>query len=100
MKRIQNFINGRFVDGTGDLFENRFPATGEVQSLVSAAGEQDVDAAVSAAKRALRGPWARLSVQERIALLRRQRDDIDSAVEELTRFIETVKKVEAKQKAG
>lgn len=38
--------------------------------------------------------------QERIALLRRQRDDIDSAVEELTRFIETVKEVEAQQKAG
>lgn len=32
--------------------------------------------------------------QERISLLRRQRDDIDSAVEELTRFIDTVKKVD------
>ena len=38
--------------------------------------------------------------QERIALLRRQRDDIDSAVEELTRFIDTVKKADAKEKAG
>ena len=35
--------------------------------------------------------------EERIALLRRQRDDIDSAVDELSRFIETVKKVDAGQ---
>lgn len=37
--------------------------------------------------------------QERIALLRRQRGDIDSAVEELLRFVETVKKVDARKKA-
>lgn len=35
--------------------------------------------------------------EERIALLRRQRDDIDSAVDELSRFIEMVKKVDAGQ---
>ena len=33
--------------------------------------------------------------EERIALLRRQRDDIDSAVDELSRFIDMVKKVDA-----
>jgi len=31
-------------------------------------------------------------------LLRRQRDDIDSAVDELSRFIEMVKKVDADKK--
>jgi DNA-binding transcriptional MerR regulator len=36
--------------------------------------------------------------EQRIALLQRQRDDIDSAVDELTRFIDTVKKVEAGRK--
>ena len=35
--------------------------------------------------------------QQRISLLQRQRDDIDSAVEELKRFIDMVKKVEAGQ---
>ena len=35
--------------------------------------------------------------EERIALLRRQRDDIDSAVDELSRFIDMVKKVDAGQ---
>ena len=35
-----------------------------------------------------------------IALLQRQRDDIDSAVEELTRFIDMVKKVDAGEKVG
>ena len=38
--------------------------------------------------------------QERIALLRSQRDDIDSAVDELSRFIDMVKKVDARQKAN
>lgn len=33
--------------------------------------------------------------EQRITLLRRQRDDIDSAVDELTRFIDMVKKVDA-----
>ncbi len=35
--------------------------------------------------------------EQRIALLQRQRDDIDSAVDELTRFIDTVKRVEVKR---
>jgi DNA-binding transcriptional MerR regulator len=38
--------------------------------------------------------------EQRIGLLQRQRDDIDSAVEELSRFIDMVKKVDASQKAG
>jgi DNA-binding transcriptional MerR regulator len=33
--------------------------------------------------------------EQRIELLQRQRDDIDSAVDELTRFIETVKRADA-----
>jgi prefoldin subunit 5 len=36
--------------------------------------------------------------RQRIELLRRQRDDIDSAVDELRRFIDTVKQVDAQQK--
>lgn len=35
--------------------------------------------------------------EQRIELLQRQRDDIDSAVDELTRFIETVKQADAGQ---
>src|SRR3546814_2230982 len=38
--------------------------------------------------------------RQRIALLRRQRDDIDSAVEELTRLIDMVKQADARAKAG
>ena len=38
--------------------------------------------------------------QQRIALLRRQRDDIDSAVDELSRFIDMVKEVDAGHEAG
>ena len=35
--------------------------------------------------------------EQRIGLLQRQRDDIDSAVDELSRFIDMVKKVDAGQ---
>lgn len=38
--------------------------------------------------------------QQRIALLSRQRDDIDSAVDELSRFIDMVKQVDARQQAN
>lgn len=82
MKQINNFINGQFVAGNGEPFENRYPATGEVISVVNAAGKDDVDAAVSAAKKAMDGPWGRMSVPERIALLRKLADGIQARFDE------------------
>ncbi len=82
MKQINNFINGQFVAGSGEPFENRYPATGEVISVVNAAGKDDVDAAVSAAKNAMNGPWGRMSVPERITLLRKLADGIQARFDE------------------
>lgn len=79
---ICNFIDGAFVRGSGGTFENRFPATGEVASLVSAAGADDVDRAVRAARSALAGPWGRLSVRERVGLLRKVADGIQARFDE------------------
>lgn len=82
MKQILNFIDGQFLTGGGELFENRYPATGEVNSLVSTASKDDVDAAVSAAKSALKGPWAKMTTAERTALLRKLADGIQARFDE------------------
>src|SRR5579885_47832 len=68
VKKIVHFINGEFVPSTR-IFEKRSPLTGEVIAEVAEAGRAEVDAAVHAARRALRGPWARLTLAERSDLL-------------------------------
>ncbi len=50
MNTFRNFIDGDFVDGSGEAFEDRFPTTGEVIAKVGHAGKDDVDRAVTAAK--------------------------------------------------
>ena len=42
------FIDGEFVDGTGESFKSVNPATEEVLTEVSAGSEADVDRAVAA----------------------------------------------------
>ena len=63
------FIDGAWRDpATGSWFETTEPATGEALAWVAAAGGDDVDAAVKAARKAFR-PWARLSGHERAKYL-------------------------------
>ncbi|ALA17681.1 MULTISPECIES: 2-hydroxymuconic semialdehyde dehydrogenase [unclassified Chelatococcus] len=82
MTKFLNFIDGAFVAGSGEAFENRFPTTGEVIGEVSAAGKAEVDAAVGAARAALAGPWGRMSVAERVGLLRKLADGINARFDE------------------
>jgi aminomuconate-semialdehyde/2-hydroxymuconate-6-semialdehyde dehydrogenase len=82
---LSNFIDGRFVVSGKATFENRNPATGELINLVSEADASAVDDAVKAARRALKGPWGRMSEQERSAVLRKVADGI------MRRFDEFVK---------
>jgi aminomuconate-semialdehyde/2-hydroxymuconate-6-semialdehyde dehydrogenase len=71
MQHIRNFIDGKLSDsGKARRFENFFPATGEVTGLIYEADKDDVDRAVMAAKRALKGPWGRMSIAERTTILR------------------------------
>ena len=58
------FIGGEFVDGRGQGFKTINPATEEVLAEVSEADDADVDAAVTAARKAFR-TWSRLSGAER-----------------------------------
>ena len=82
MTKILNFIDGQFTAGSGGTFANHFPTTGEVFAEVSAAGKDDVDAAVGAARAALKGPWGRMSVGERVGLLRKLADGINAWFDE------------------
>lgn len=71
VNRFQNFIAGEYRSGTGEAYANINPATGEAVGDVLAASETDVDLAVGAAREALNGPWGKLTVAERVALLRK-----------------------------
>src|SRR3546814_4166955 len=70
-KSFQHFIDGAFVaSADGKAFENRRPHDGSLIGHVAEGGRAEVDAAVSAARAALDGPWAALSVDERSDLIR------------------------------
>ena len=66
--KILNFIDGEYV-ATDKWYENRNPINNKVIGMVAEAGEKEVDAAVKAAKAALKGPWGSMSLQQRIELL-------------------------------
>ena len=59
------FVNGEFVDGSGQPFKTISPATEEVLAEVAEADEADVDRAVKAARRAQTRVWGRMSGAER-----------------------------------
>ncbi|TWT08613.1 2-hydroxymuconic semialdehyde dehydrogenase [Reyranella sp. CPCC 100927] len=73
---LSHFIDGRFVPTARSHFENRNPATGAIVNLVPEADPAVVDDAVKAAKRALKGPWGKMSEQQRSAILRKVADGI------------------------
>jgi aminomuconate-semialdehyde/2-hydroxymuconate-6-semialdehyde dehydrogenase len=74
--RLPCLVGGEFIsDGRG--FENLNPANGRIICTVTEADAQLVDRAVQAARRALRGPWGRLSIAERCALLRKVAERIE-----------------------
>src|SRR3546814_14079165 len=68
---ITHFIDGRPRASSRPLFENRDPTTGMVTSLVHEADAAAVDEAVSAARRALHGPWAGFTDAQRADAMRR-----------------------------
>jgi aldehyde dehydrogenase (NAD+) len=66
------YINGRWVDGTGDAIDVINPATEEVVETVVGASIADTEAAIVAARRAFDdGPWPQADPRERAELLTR-----------------------------
>ncbi|WP_221337081.1 2-hydroxymuconic semialdehyde dehydrogenase [Thermocatellispora tengchongensis] len=79
---LRNFVGGEFV-ATGTTFPKVSPVTGETLFEVAEADAGLVDAAVAAARRALRGPWGRMGEQERAAVLRRVAEELDRRFDDL-----------------
>jgi len=59
------FIDGEFVDGTGEPFKTVNPATEEVLTEISAGSAADVDRAVAAARRAFTRVWGPMRPADR-----------------------------------
>jgi aminomuconate-semialdehyde/2-hydroxymuconate-6-semialdehyde dehydrogenase len=79
--KILNFINGEFV-ATDKWFDNRTPTTNAVIGQVSEAGKDEVDAAVKAAKTALKGPWGSMPLTKRVELLEALVNEINNRFDE------------------
>jgi aminomuconate-semialdehyde/2-hydroxymuconate-6-semialdehyde dehydrogenase len=86
MKEFKHFINGEYVaSASGKTFENRCPVDNSLIGMVHEAGEVEVDAAVRAAKAALKGPWGKLTQAQRTALMDKVADRINERFEEFLR---------------
>ncbi len=81
MKEFKHFINGQFV-ASSSSFENRCPADNKLIGTVYEAGKAEVDTAVKAANAAMKGPWGKLSLNARVALLYKVADRINERFEE------------------
>ena len=80
------FINGQWLAGQGNLFQSLNPADGSVIWQGNAATAEQVDNAVKAARVAFES-WANLSVEDRIAQVRRYAEQLDANREELAETI-------------
>ena len=71
----------------GRTFETLDPSTGRTITTIAHAGAQDVDAAVSAARRALEeGPWSRTAAADRARIMNRLADLIEAHADELAQL--------------
>lgn len=82
------FINGKWEDSaSGKTFESVNPATGEKLAVISEAGAEDVDRAVSAARFAFdEGPWSKISAASRSRLIYKLADLMEENKEELAQL--------------
>ncbi len=75
---FRHFIDGAFVaSASGRTFENRNPVDGSLIGAVCEGGRPEVDAAVAAAHAAMRGPWGRMPLTQRVELLYKVADEIN-----------------------
>lgn len=82
MADLYNMIAGQAVPGRA-TFDKINPVDGSLVAQVHEAGQDTVDAAVRAARRALEGPWGRMRVAERVTLLRKVADRIEERFDDL-----------------
>jgi acyl-CoA reductase-like NAD-dependent aldehyde dehydrogenase len=78
------FINGDFIDRSvsGREMDLISPSTESLSFRVPEAGEEDLDSAIAAARRAFdEGPWPRMSTKERAEVLTAACDALESRIE-------------------
>ena len=81
------FVGGQWVPADSrDRTEVINPATEEIWAAVPDGNERDIDAAVTAARRAFPA-WSGSSPRERAEVIRRIADEVDKRADELTRII-------------
>jgi len=81
---LLNHIDGKSVaPSTNAWLDNVNPATGQVIQRIPRSGEDDVNAAVSAARSALSGPWGDFGIRQRADMLDRIADGIAARATEL-----------------
>lgn len=82
MKKIQHFINGEYTASASDRwFDDVNPANGEVIAQVAEGGAAEIDAAVKAARAALKGEWGNMPIARRMELLHKVADGIKDRFE-------------------
>ncbi|KAH6757022.1 aldehyde dehydrogenase 2B4 [Perilla frutescens var. hirtella] len=81
-------INGQFVDSaSGKTFPTLDPRTGEVIAHVAEGDKEDINRAVSAARKAFdEGPWPKMSAYERSRIILRFADLVEKNIEELAQL--------------
>ncbi|MET7989669.1 2-hydroxymuconic semialdehyde dehydrogenase [Amycolatopsis sp. NPDC005232] len=83
MTVLKSFVDGRFTDSGGDLFDKVSPVDGTLVAQVEEADQAVVDRAVRAARAALDGAWGRTSDAGRAQVLRKIADRIDERFDDL-----------------
>ena len=80
-------IDGKWVDAaSGKKFETLNPATGELLATVAEGDAEDINRAVTAARRAFEGPWGKVKPFERQDLLLKLADLVEKNFEELSQL--------------
>ncbi|UXM95077.1 2-hydroxymuconic semialdehyde dehydrogenase [Bartonella sp. HY329] len=79
--QLRNYINGQWRD-CGKWFDDINPANGQLAAKVAEADKALIDDAVGAARRALQGPWGKMSAQQRADILRKVACGIENRFEE------------------
>jgi aldehyde dehydrogenase (NAD+) len=77
------FVDGKFVEGTGEPLKTINPATEEVLAEVSTASASDVDTAVKSARRAYDRVWSKMPGSERAKYIYRIARQIQERSREL-----------------
>ena len=88
MKILKDYINGQWVDGTGDFIDVFNPSTGELIAKVPVTTPDKVEEAIQAAANAFQ-TWKEVPLQKRMGYLFKLRDALVTRREELATVIAT-----------